>query len=56
MMKFQVLRVTSRTTIYRALTDVLELSKVSARWVPRQLTDEHKKKSYGSRFGTVDPV
>lgn len=42
------LNVTSRTTIHRALTEVLEMSKVSARWVPRELSDEHRKNRMGA--------
>ncbi len=38
----------SRMTIARIIRDYLKLRKVSARWVPRDLTDEHKKNRMGS--------
>jgi [histone H3]-lysine36 N-dimethyltransferase SETMAR len=34
----------SSTTVEKILTDTLGYHKVSARWVPRMLTDEHKRK------------
>lgn len=37
-----------RATIHRILSEQLELSKVSARWVPRNLTDEHRQKRMGA--------
>ncbi len=33
----------SRGTIHTALTEQLEMSKVCTHWVPRQLTDKHRK-------------
>ncbi len=38
----------SRGTIYTVLTEQLEMSKVCACWVPRQLTDEHRKNQLAS--------
>lgn len=34
----------SKTTVDKILRDTLGFNKVCARWVPRQLTDEHKRK------------
>ena len=31
------------TTVYRIVSDDLDMKKVSARWVPRMLTDEQKQ-------------
>jgi hypothetical protein len=39
---------TSRTTLYRIVTDRLGYHKLCARWVPKQLTDFHKTQRMGS--------
>uniref|UniRef100_A0A1B6LY48 Mos1 transposase HTH domain-containing protein n=1 Tax=Graphocephala atropunctata TaxID=36148 RepID=A0A1B6LY48_9HEMI len=33
----------SKTTADKILTDILKFQKVCARWMPRMLTDQHKK-------------
>ena len=38
----------SRTTLYRIVTDRLGYHKFCARWVPKQLTDIHKTQRMGS--------
>ena len=38
----------SRTTIYRVLTEKLNYRKVCARWVPRMLTEDHKRQRVDS--------
>ncbi len=38
----------SHSTIHTALTEQLEMLKVCARWVPRQLTGEHRKNRLAS--------
>ena len=38
----------SRTIIYRILGDKLQYRKVSARWVPRMLTEDHKRQRVDS--------
>jgi transposase len=40
---------TSRTTLYRIVTDRLGYRKFCARWVPKQLTDFHKTQRMGSQ-------
>jgi len=39
---------TSRTTLYRIVTDRLGDHKFCSRWVPKQLTDFHKNQRMGS--------
>ena len=34
----------SKSTVYRILTENFGMKRVSARWVPRLLTDEHKER------------
>jgi len=38
----------SKTTIHKAVADKLGYRKLCARWVPKMLTDDHKKKRMGS--------
>lgn len=38
----------SRTTIFRILTEALDMRKISARWVPRLLSDDDKKRRMGA--------
>jgi histone-lysine N-methyltransferase SETMAR len=38
----------SRTSIYRVLTEKLNYRKVCARWVPRMLTEDHKRQRVDS--------
>ena len=38
----------SRFSIHGILTELLEMTKVCARWVPRQLTSDHKKNRMGA--------
>ena len=38
----------SKTTIHKAVTEKLGYRKLCARWVPKMLTDDHKKKWTGS--------
>jgi len=38
----------SRTSIFRILRGELEMTKVSARWVPRDLTDDHRQNRMGA--------
>ena len=38
----------SRTTIYRILTDKLQYRNVCARWIPRMLTEDHKRQRVDS--------
>ncbi len=38
----------SRATIGHIVTDVLHFWKISCRWVPHLLTEEHKKKRSGA--------
>ncbi len=39
---------TSRTTIHRALVEHIGMRKVCARWVPRELTEQHRKNRMGA--------
>jgi histone-lysine N-methyltransferase SETMAR len=37
----------SKTTVYRIVHDTLGYRKVSARWVPKELTEHHKAQQMG---------
>ena len=45
----------SKTTIYEAVTEKLGYRKLCAHWVPKMLTDDHKKKRMDSALKFLTP-
>lgn len=47
------LNVVSRSTVHRVLLEALQLRKVSARWVSRELTKIHQNKQMGAALNLL---